>query len=106
MKELQQLNGELHKAEGNNEKYVSLLKHRDSIESQIEELKLNIIRLNNKQTKLEEWKKTYPLYQQESIIKKELSKFDDVVFPDKGLEQLDQLQQLHSQIERKIHTLE
>ena len=105
LKELRQLWKELKKAEENNEQYKSLLTKRDSIEKQIEEIKSEIISLTEQQTRLEEWKKVSPMFQQEKIIQKELVPYDHLNFPENGLEQLERLKIVQTQLERKIYIL-
>lgn len=105
LKELRNLRTELQKAEENNEQYKSLLTKRDSIEKQIEEIKSGIISLTEQQTRLEEWKKVSPMFQQEKIIQKELVPYDHLNFPENGLEQLERLKIVQTQLERKIYIL-
>ncbi len=105
LKELRNLRTELQKAEENNEQYKSLLTKRDSIEKQIEEIKSEIISLTEQQTRLEEWKKVSPMFQQEKIIQKELVPYDHLDFPENGLEQLERLKIVQTQLERKIYIL-
>ena len=105
LKELRSLRTELQKAEENNEKYTSLLSKRESIEKQIEEVKSEIISHTEQQTRLEEWKKVAPLFQQEKVIQKELLPYDHLHFPEDGLEQLERLKIVQVQLERKIYIL-
>ena len=105
LKELRNLRTELQKAEENNEQYKSLLTKRDSIEKQIEEIKSEIISLTEQQTRLEEWKKVSPMFQQEKVIQKELVPYDHLDFPENGLEQLERLKIVQTQLERKIYIL-
>ena len=105
LKELRSLRTELQKAEETNEQYTSLLSKREFIEKQIEESQSEISSLTEQQTRLEEWKKVAPLFQQEKIIQKELLPYDHHNFPENGLEQLERLKIVQIQIERKIHIL-
>ena len=76
LKELRSLHNELQKAEKNNEQYIDLLTKKELIEKQIEKDKADIILLTEQQTRLEEWKKVAPLFQQEKIIQKEMVLYD------------------------------
>jgi uncharacterized protein YhaN len=105
LKELRSLRTELQKVEETNGQYTSLLTKRESIEKQIEESRSEIISLTEQQTRLEEWKKVAPLFQQEKIIQKELIPYDHLNFPENGLEQLERLKIVQIQLERKIHIL-
>ena len=106
LKELQQLRNELRKAESQNDQYMTLLQKRDSIETQIQKLKATSTELSRKKAKIEEWQKLSPLFEQEKVLHKELVQYDGIIFPDKGLETLEQLTGTQTVIERKIHTLE
>ena len=105
LKELRSLRLELQKAEETNEQYTSLLTKRESIEKQIKEIKSEIILLSEQKTRLEEWKKVAPLFQQEKVIQKELLPYDSLFFPENGLEQLERLKIVQIQLERKIYIL-
>jgi uncharacterized protein YhaN len=105
LKELRSLHNELQKAEKNNEQYTDLLTKKEFIEKQIGEVKSEIISLTKQQTRLEEWKKVAPLFQQEKIIQKELVSYKDLIFPENGLEQLERLKIVQTQVERKIYIL-
>ncbi|WP_338451325.1 AAA family ATPase [Niallia oryzisoli] len=105
LKELRGLRNELRKAEENNEQYTSLLEKRDLLENRIKALKSESIMLTAQQTRLEEWKKVFPLMQKEKQLKKELSHFNDIVFPEKGLEEFERLKQYEQELERKRVTL-
>ncbi len=91
LKELQQLRNELRKAESQNDQYMTLLQKRDSIETQIHKLKATSTELSRKKAKIEEWQKLSPLFEQEKVLHKELVQYDGIIFPDKGLETLEQL---------------
>ena len=106
MKELQQLHGDLKKAERNNEQYVSLLQKRDAIQSDLQQVKAFLTECRNKMDKFEKVKKVYPVYQEGKILQSELKQYEKISFPDKGTEQLDQLIGLHNQVKRKSNTLE
>ncbi len=105
LKELRSLRTELQTAEESNEKYTSLLSKRESVEKQIEDVKSEIISLSEQQTRLEEWRKVAPLFQQEKVLQKELLPYDHLDFPENGLEQLERLKIVQIQLERKIHIL-
>lgn len=104
LKEIQQLKKELQKAEENNEQYLQLLHTKEAIENQIKELKSSINEMTQKQTYYEEWKKVSSFFEREARIKKELSCYDDIVFPDNGMEQFDYLTQQQHESKRKLNT--
>ncbi|WP_338470526.1 AAA family ATPase [Niallia sp. XMNu-256] len=106
IKELQQLRGELRKAERNNEQYVSLLKKREELQAEIQQLKASATGLSRNQAKWEEWKKTLPLYKRREVLENELAQYDRITFPEQGLEKLDQLTGLQNRVQRKLHTTE
>ncbi|WP_428909393.1 AAA family ATPase [Niallia sp. Krafla_26] len=106
LKELQQLRGELKKAERNNDQYLSLLQKRDGIQFEIQQLKRALTECRSKKEKWEKLDRVYPLYQDGKILKNELTQYENITFPDKGIEQLDQLMGLHTQAKRKVNTLE
>jgi len=105
LKELRGLRNDLRRLEENNEQYVDMLGKRDSLEARIKALKSESIMLSAEQTRLEEWKKVYPLIQKERQLKDELSQYNELVFPEKGLEELERLKQYQKEIERKRITL-
>ncbi|MCQ6273390.1 AAA family ATPase [Bacillus sp. V3B] len=106
LKELRGLRNELRKAEENNDQYVSLLAKKDSIEKQMKVIKSEVDSLFQQQARVEEWKKVFPLFQQEKMIEKELTLFNDIIFPENGLEQLNSLKQQQGQLERKLNTIQ
>lgn len=103
MKELQQLRSQLREAEKKNEQYVFLLQKRDEIQLRIKEDKEKIGELNKEKAIWDERKKVFPLYKQAEVLKKELSLYQEMTFPQQGLERLEQLRNLQDRLQRKIH---
>ncbi|WP_223881748.1 ATP-binding protein [Niallia endozanthoxylica] len=105
LKELRGLRNDLRRLEEKNEQYVNLVGKRGFLEARIKALRSESLLLSAEQTRLEEWKKVYPLIQKEKQLKYELSQYNELVFPEKGLEELERLKQYQKEIERKRITL-
>jgi len=105
LKDLRGLRNELRRAEENNDQYISLLKKRELLETKIKALRSESMMVSVELTRLEEWKKVFPLIQKEKQLLDELSHYEELVFPDKGLEEFERLKQYQLELERKRDTL-
>lgn len=101
LKELRQVWNELRKAEENNGQYIGLVRKKESVTKQIEEMRDRTAAMSRKLSRYEEMIKAEPLLHQERILREELEQAGDVTFPENGLAQLEHLLELESSLERK-----
>ncbi len=105
LKDLRQAWSELKKAEENNEQYISLLRRRDILSEEIDNKRTASNSLSEELTHFEEWRKVQPLLREEKVIKKELSKLGEFIFPESGLQQYEHLKELRMPVDRKAAIL-
>lgn len=100
LKELRQVWKDLKKAEEKNEEYTSYIRQSEAVEQEIAAKRQAVIGLSQQLTRFEEWKKAEPLLRQEQILKEELAHTGHHVFPENGLQQMEQILERQSLIER------
>lgn len=105
LKELKQLHQELKKAEQQNEQYWAFLKEKEELEKQITESHEEILRVQDKKARLEEWRHIQPLKIEEQLIEEELKTFEDMHFPIDGMTRMDRLEQMIKPLEGQMASL-
>ncbi|WP_313799192.1 AAA family ATPase [Cytobacillus sp.] len=105
LKELKQLHQELKKAEQQNEQYWAFLKEKEELEKQITESHEEILHVQDKKARLEEWKHIQPLKIEEQLIEEELKTFEDIHFPIDGMTRMDRLEQMMKPLEGQMASL-
>ncbi|WP_190284840.1 ATP-binding protein [Bacillus sp. S3] len=94
LQELHEINGDLKKAAAKNKEYENLVSKKDLLQQEMAELTNSLQDIGEKVEKLTEWKRIEPLVKEEKWIKKELKELGEIVFPARGLERMEHLNQL------------
>ncbi|KQL18575.1 AAA family ATPase [Cytobacillus solani] len=105
LKELKQLHQELKKAEQQNEQYWTFLKEKVELEEQITASHEELLLVQDKKTRLEEWRHIQPLKMEEQQIEEELKTFEEIHFPIDGLTRMDRLEQMIKPLEGQMASL-
>ncbi|UII56875.1 AAA family ATPase [Cytobacillus spongiae] len=104
--ELKKLQGELLKAEQQNDRYWILIEEKERLEYKIAEEQKYDKQLQKDIDKLRQWTHFLPYYEEKLVLEEELAGYDQIFFPSAGLERLDQLNELKNACERQIHILQ
>ncbi|WP_057763666.1 ATP-binding protein [Cytobacillus praedii] len=102
LNELKQVHQELKRAEKQNEQYWTFLKERVELEEQITSNHEELLLVQDKKARLEEWRHIQPLKMEEQLIEEELRTFEEIHFPIDGLTRMDRLEQMIKPLEGQL----
>ncbi|MCM2533754.1 AAA family ATPase [Neobacillus pocheonensis] len=91
---LHELNGELKKASAKNQEYQTLIEKKGALQQEIMEIHGLLVVIDEKTTKLNEWKKIQSFVKEERWTKKEIDDLGEIHFPARGIERAEKFNQL------------
>lgn len=92
--ELHEINGELKSAAAKMKEYQPLIEERESLLQEIQNINQQLSNVQEQYEKLTEWKRIHSFVKEEKLTIKELEELGEIEFPVRGLERLEQLNQL------------
>ncbi len=94
LQELHELNGELKQAAAKNKEYENLIEKKQFIQQEMAAINVRLQEVSAKVEKLNEWKRIESIVREEKWTKKELNGLGEIVFPARGIERIEILNQL------------
>ena len=91
---LHEIKGELKKAAAKNKEYENLVEKKEMLQQQMAAINDSLREISEKVEKLNEWKRIESLVKEEKWTKKELSNLGEIKFPPRGIERIENLNQL------------
>jgi uncharacterized protein YhaN len=102
LKDLKEVQASMKQAEQQNERYSELLSEMEAIESKIGLLQLNIAELEQRGTKLREYKRNEHLVIEEAALQSKIEEYGTIFFPEDGLIRFEKLDQQLKPIEARM----
>lgn len=103
--EVNQLHRELKAAAAKNQEYEALVLQKDALQNEMEEIIIQLEKLQEQNDKMNEWKKIAPLVKEEKWLKQELNLLGELSFPPRGIERFENLQPLISALDAQMLSL-
>ncbi|MEH7072438.1 AAA family ATPase [Neobacillus drentensis] len=102
---LHEINKDLKIAEAKNRDYTILVEKKENLEQEMNEINGSIQAIRKKIENLNEWKRIEFIVKEEKWTKKELRELGEVEFPVRGIERIENLNQLIHPFNAEIHSL-
>lgn len=99
------LHGELKKAAAKNHQYESLIKEKESVHLEIENINRFLQDIHDQVEKLKEWKKIHTFVKEDKWIKNEMDLMGECSFPARGIERIEKLNGLIYPFNAQISSL-
>ncbi|MGG3471162.1 AAA family ATPase [Neobacillus pocheonensis] len=106
LQELHEINAELKKAAAKNKNYENLAQRKEMLHQEMTVINELLKELHEKVEKLTEWKRIQEIVKEEKWTKKEISELGEIVFPARGIERMEKINQLIRPYNAQISSIE
>lgn len=106
LQELHEINAELKKASAKNKAYETLAQKKEMLHQEMTVINELLKEIHEKVEKLTEWKRIEEIVKEERWIKKEIGELGEIVFPARGIERMEKINQLIHPYNAQICSIE